>query len=129
QCGRVARADEGWQLQWTASPLAPPPDWFRAAHPDLTFGMQMVRNGRAYGIIYGPSGPDCAATVEIRTASGKSCGNASFSAGRGAGGCIGSTASRIGYDGTFVQLVPPPPNTCMGGVCSCTWHWWTGFFR
>jgi hypothetical protein len=124
--GLFVHADEWWQLQSKSTSLEPPPAWFVAAHPELMFGMQMVRNGRAYGIIYGPSGADCTATVEIMTASGKSCGKASFSA--GPGGCFWAS-SLIGYDGTFVQRVPPPSNVCTGGVCSCTWHWWTGFFR
>jgi hypothetical protein len=124
--GLFVHADDWWQLESKSTSLEPPPAWFVDAHPELMVGMQMVRNGRAYGIIYGPSGPDCTATVEIMTASGKSCGKASFSA--GPGGCFWAS-SLIGYDGTFVQRVPPPSNVCTGGVCSCTWHWWTGFFR
>ena len=46
----------------------------------------------------------------------------------GPGGCYAASAS-IGYDGTFVQRVPPPDGVCSGGVCACTWHWWTGFFQ
>lgn len=127
--GLFVHADQWWQLESKATTLEPAPDWFVAAHPELMYGMQMVRNGRAYGINYGPSGPDCTTTVEIVTASGKSCGKASFSAGSTDGSCFGAWQALIGYDGTFVQRVPPPANTCMGDVCVCTWHWWTGFFH
>jgi hypothetical protein len=130
--GLFVHADEWWQLQSNSTSVEPPPAWFIAAHPEMMHGMQMVRNGRAYGIISSASGADCTSTVEIMTASGKSCGKASFSAGPAGGSappsCF-SGSTLIGYDGTFVQRVPPPPNVCTGGVCSCTWHWWTGFFR
>lgn len=124
--GLFVHADEWWQLPSNATALQAAPAWFIAAHPELMLGMQMVRNGRAYGIIRRGSGPDCASTVEIVTASGKSCGTASFSAGPA---CQSSSGGLIGYDGTFVQLRPPPASVCTGGACSCTWQWWTGFFH
>ena len=121
--GLFVHADDWWQLESMSTQLAAPPAWFIAGQ---TFAMYMVRNGRAYGVISAPSGADCTATVEVVTASGKSCGKATFSA--GPGGCYAASAS-IGYDGTFVQRVPPPDGVCSGGVCACTWHWWTGFFQ
>lgn len=124
--GLFVHGDDWWELDSMSTQVAPPPAWFLAARPEEIYGMQMVRNGRAYGIIYGASGADCTTPVEIVTASGKSCGKASFRA--GPGGCFWASA-QIGYDGTFVQRVPPPDNVCSGGVCSCTWHWWSGFFR
>ncbi|MCA1826742.1 MAG: hypothetical protein LC689_07350 [Myxococcales bacterium] len=124
--GVFVHADTWWQLDSMATTVAPPPAWFMDRNPNMMAGFQMVRNGRAYGIVSMASGPDCTATVEIVTPSGTSCGKATFSAGPGS--CTWANAS-IGYDGTFVQRVPPPADQCSGGVCSCTWHWWSGFFR
>ena len=126
--GLFVHADSWGQLDSMSTSVRPAPDWFLAAHPELMLGMSMVRDGRAYGIIYGPQGPDCTATVEIVTSSGKSCGKAAFAAGSGTNCSFAGEAS-IGYDGTFVQRVPPPSGLCSGGACSCTWHWWTGFFH
>jgi hypothetical protein len=123
--GLFIHADDWWQLESMSKTLDPPPAWFLDAKPQ-NVTMQMVRNGRAYGLISAASSPDCTTTVEVVSPTGKSCGKASFSA--GPGGCFSASAS-IGYDGTLVQRVPPADGVCTGGLCVCTWHWWTGFFR
>ncbi|MGE5047214.1 MAG: hypothetical protein ACM3PC_01495 [Deltaproteobacteria bacterium] len=123
--GLFVHADQWWQLESMSTTLLPAPKWLLDA-AGSRLAIQMVRNGRAYGIISLASGPDCASTVEVVTPSGKSCGKATFNA--GPGGCFSASAG-IGYDGTFVQRVPPPANRCTGDTCTCTWHWWTGFFR
>jgi hypothetical protein len=124
--GLFVKADAWWQLESMSTTLAPPPAWFiDRGGPWL----QMVRNGRAYGIISQPAGPDCTSTVEIVTTSGQSCGKAMFNAGPGPEGKCYFVTAAIGYDGTFVQRMPPPAGYCSGGTCSCNWHWWTGFFR
>lgn len=124
--GLFIRADAWWQLESLQTSATPAPAWFVAAQPDGLAGVQLVRGGRAYGLIGFPAGDGCASTVEVFSPSGKSCGKVSFSSGPGA--CFWAIGS-IGYDGTFVQRVPPPAGSCEGNECSCNWRWWTAFFR
>ncbi|MFN2546889.1 MAG: hypothetical protein ABR567_05630, partial [Myxococcales bacterium] len=125
--GVFFRGDAWWQLDSMSTSPVPAPAWFTQRDPTSLL-VAMVRNGRAYGFVSPGSGPQCTQTVEIVTASGTSCGTASFTAGPPSGGSCWNK-SDVGYDGTFVQRVPPPEGQCSGGVCSCTWQWWTGFFQ
>jgi hypothetical protein len=123
--GLFVHADDWWQLESMSTQVAAPPAWLIAAKPEMLWAVQMVRNGRAYGMVSSQS-PDCSTTVEIVTPSGKSCGKTTFRAGPGSCSWVNGS---IGYDGTFVQRMPPPDGTCTGGVCVCTWQWWSGFFH
>jgi hypothetical protein len=115
----------GWigQIDSLATTVTPPPDWLKARSHHL--GLHMVHGGKAYGVMdVEDYASDCPQTIEVVATSGKSCGKVAFRSGA-------DTCKRgpivIGYDGTVIQEAP---FTCIdGGPCTCSWHWWPGFFH
>jgi hypothetical protein len=118
------------QLDSLSTTPAPAPAWL-AARPVRE--MHMVHGGRGYAVLPpnpGDEGP-CAQAIEVIAPSGRSCGTSLFRATEG--GACKPLGIRVGYDGTVVQQLPSgEERRCPGDSptqCSCSWHWWPGFFH
>ena len=122
--GLFVGAEGHWLLEVDALSTSPsaPPGWL-AARP--LSPMHVVHGGAGYAVLPNPANGDCAQTIDVVSPSGKTCGSRTFRA--AAGSCQTGTI-RVGYDGTVVQGLPAPI-TCSSASCSCTWQWWSGFFR
>ncbi|MFL5310041.1 MAG: hypothetical protein ACJ79H_06245 [Myxococcales bacterium] len=105
--------------------LQHPPPWL-AARPGTA--VHLAHRGTAYAVVPDPRfSIPCAQVVEVISASGRSCGSAEFSI--APTGCFTSTIV-IGQDGTVIQQFPDAMEARIGsGSRSCTWRWWSGFFR
>jgi hypothetical protein len=117
------------QIDSLSTAPSPAPAWL-ASRPVRE--MHMVHGGRGYAILPpnpGDEGP-CVQAIEVIAPSGRSCGSSLFRVAEGACKPLGI---RVGYDGTVVQQLPSSAEVrCPGDSpmqCSCTWHWWPGFFQ
>ena len=116
------------QFDSLASMGSTPPGWL-TSRADTK--LHMDYGARAYAMIDLPrkSSPDCSQRIEIVAPSGKSCGAAAFTVGLSA--CNASSID-VGYDGTVIQQLPFEIERQIAGDPNdhtCTWRWWTGFFR
>lgn len=96
----------------------PPPAWL-AARPNTT--LHAAHNGTAYAVIDPVGTSSCNQVIETVSASGQSCGNATF-------GCTqvgGRTV--IGFEGTVVQDLGPVQ--AANGSFTCGWQWYQGFYH
>ena len=113
------------QFDSLATTGSPPPAWL-ASRPDTK--IHMARSGSAYAMLSLPNmkeTPDCAQRLEIVSASGKSCGTATFFVARGA---CQSGSLDVGYDGTVIQQLPREMETTdSSGNATCTWRFWPGY--
>ena len=113
------------QFDSLATTGSAPPAWL-AARPDTK--IHMARNGSAYAMLSLANvreSPDCAQRLEIVSASGKSCGTATFFVSRGA---CQSGSLDVGYDGTVIQQLPREMETTdSSGNATCTWRFWPGY--
>ena len=113
------------QFDSLATTGSPPPAWL-TARPDTK--IHMARNGSAYAMLSLANvkeSPDCAQRLEIVSASGKSCGTATFFVARGA---CQSGSLDVGYDGTVIQQLPREMETTdSSGNATCTWRFWPGY--
>jgi hypothetical protein len=122
--GLFFRTDRWFQIDSLATTVQPPPTWFASHQVE---GLHMVHGGRGYAVLPpGGQSPDCGQAIEVISPSGTSCGRATFSAGSAA--CQTGTIS-VGYDGTVIQQLPRKEGDCTGQGCTCSWQWWSGFFR
>jgi hypothetical protein len=124
---RLAGGHTTWlhQLDSLATAAAAAPGYL-ASRPDTR--LHMAHGGKAYAMLPIPAQGDCTQRIEVLAPSGKSCGSAEF---RLAPGSCTTNFIDIGYDGTVVQQLPSSmeDRACAGTECSCTWRWWSGFFR
>jgi hypothetical protein len=98
-----------------AKAMSDAPSWLQA-RPGRA--LHMVRGGTGYAVLP-PSSAACAQTLEIVSASGKVCGDLTFSS--SASSCNYATV-RVGYDGTVILGASLGSN-------QCSWEWWPGEFR
>lgn len=113
-----------WRVQIDSLSTAPaaPPAWLA---PRSVSPIHVVHGGKGYAVLPNPAVGDCTQTIDVVSPSGKSCGFHSF---RAASGSCATSWIRVGYDGTVAQNLPNAPS-CSGRSCSCSWQWWSGFYR
>jgi len=113
------------QFDSLATTGSAPPSWL-TSRPDTK--IHMARNGTAYAVLSLANmseSPDCAQRLEIVSASGKSCGTATFFV---APGACRSGSLDVGYDGTVIQQLPREKETTdSSGNATCTWRFWPGY--
>jgi hypothetical protein len=113
------------QFDSLATTGSAPPTWL-TSRPDTK--IHMARNGTAYAMLSLANmseSPDCAQRLEIVSASGKSCGTATFFV---APGACRSGSLDVGYDGTVIQQLPREKETTdSSGNATCTWRFWPGY--
>ena len=113
------------QFDSLATTGSAPPAWL-TSRPDTK--IHMARNGTAYAMLSLANmseSPDCAQRLEIVSASGKSCGTATFFV---ASGACRSGSLDVGYDGTVIQQLPREKETTdSSGKATCTWRFWPGY--
>jgi hypothetical protein len=114
------------QFDSMATTLAPAPSWLMARPNSV---VRPVHDTTAYGVVpnAGIAGV-CQQQIEVVTASGQSCGSATFAV--DTGNCT-TNSIILGVDGTVVQQLPREREAaCIPGQpCNCTWRAWPGFFR
>jgi hypothetical protein len=114
------------QIDALSSSVAPPPDWLILERDTL---VQVIKNGAGYALFpsEGLAANRCQQQVSIFDASGRSCGSAQFPLGPDA--CV-TAAITIGYDGTVIQQFPASMEEHAAVTTrTCTWQWWSGFFK
>lgn len=122
--GLFVGAEGTWRTQVATLSTKPaaPPAWL-ASRP--LSSLHMIHSGQGYAVLPNPASGDCAQAIEVVSATGKTCGSQTF---RAAAGTCNTSWIRVGYDGTVVQNAPQSP-ACSGRTCSCSWQWWSAFYR
>jgi len=124
--GLFLQSGDDWvgQLDSLSTSVAAPPDWLRS-RPGTR--LHMVHGGTGYAVLSPFTSKGCVRTIEVVSPSGTSCGATTFA---GSSDSCSGTNPTVGYDGTVILEFGEHADQCRpGGVCTCTWQWWPGFFR
>jgi len=117
--GRVPKSTGA--LPAGSSTAEPPPTWLPNGYK-----VTIIRGGRGYALLSGSraSATPCEQRVEIRSASGQSCGSVTF---RTSDAACETGEINVGPYGTVVQQAGQ--KSCAGDACTCTHRWWPRMFQ
>ncbi len=111
----AVRSDGTWRRRYApgGGSSEPLPGWLASRAGDA---LRIVRGGRAYALLPPPGGAaaDCATSLELVSASGRTCGRVTI---REAGSACTVRSVDAGWDGTLVA---------QSMVDACTFRWWPG---
>lgn len=121
--GFAVRSGDDWvgTLASDATAIAAAPTWL--AHRPRT-RLAIVEHGRRYALLFddGATSPGLPQTIELRRRNGEWAGALLAWP---AAGSFASQQTRIGRDGTVVQLLSRPQPTGL----QCAYRWWPGLLR
>jgi hypothetical protein len=115
------------QIEPRAMSMSAPPAWLAARPND---DVVLIHGGAGYALtpIFNRNLDRCVQRIDVVTAAGELCGTFPFPVATSA--CVLAPPT-IGVDGTVMQQFPAALEQLdtAGRSATCSWRWWSGFFK